>query len=110
VPRVTVRTQTAAGAARNGVTVTMTHASDASCASGESYTLGATASGSIVRAVPLGIFTVAATGASTTSCTGSGTGSGATGLVTGSGSAITSTPCRVQLTSTGTMPNALFKW
>jgi len=114
IPRLTVNTQTTSGSARNGITVTATHASDASCTSGETYTLGTTASGTIVRALPLTssttYWTIAATGATTTACTGPGTGSGSTAVVTGSGSTVTSTPCKLRLTSTGTMPTATFKW
>jgi Tfp pilus assembly protein PilV len=109
LPRLTVNTQktTSGNPPRSGVTVTASHAADSSCTGGESYTLGATnSSGTIVVALPLGTYTIAATGASTTACTGSGSG----GIVTGSGSTITSTPCKVKLTSTSTMPTATFKW
>ncbi len=95
LPKVTVKTQTTTGGNRSNVAITATHASDAGCAGGESYSLGNTnSSGQLVVSLPYGLWTLTATlsGTSHTSCTGGTNGS----------------PCRATLGST--MQTVTFKW
>jgi hypothetical protein len=62
LPEVTVTTKTATNILRSGIVVTASHAADAGCPSGETYTLGTSdGSGQVFSALPYGTWTIKAT-------------------------------------------------
>lgn len=61
MPEVKVHTQTSTGTPRSGVSIVVTHAADAGCPAGVTYTLGTTnASGDLTKALPYGTWSVTA--------------------------------------------------